>query len=235
MSVQLFFFLFLFSGYFCFVDARVICIPSGGCNQSSLALFYVVFLSLYRCFAAKEHTVCQRHLYDVIFRVLSWIFLFSGLFVEVRFKNCPEHLTRRTAKVVIPLMRFLRSSFFILLMYSFFIFSFTTARLMPSAFNVLKYLCVLIFSRFGISIPSSIFSFPSFIICIAHFSKLNSILVSSLYILTACIRVSNPFSFFANSLISSMYISWLIFFFIVILLRFEVITPALVDGSLLEF
>ena len=39
----LFFFPFLFSRYFRSVGPRVVSIVSGGCNQSSSMLFYVVF------------------------------------------------------------------------------------------------------------------------------------------------------------------------------------------------
>ena len=51
-SIQLFFFLFLFSGYICFVNACIFYVVTGGCNQSSSALFYVVFWLLYRCINA---------------------------------------------------------------------------------------------------------------------------------------------------------------------------------------
>ena len=40
---------FWFSGYFCWSDACIVCIISGGCNQSSSAFFTIVFESLYRC------------------------------------------------------------------------------------------------------------------------------------------------------------------------------------------
>ena len=40
---------FLFSSYFRSVDPHVVCIVSGGYNQSSIALFYVIFELLYRC------------------------------------------------------------------------------------------------------------------------------------------------------------------------------------------
>ena len=49
LSIQLFFFPFLLFGYFRSVDACVVCIVSGGCNQSFSALFYVVFKLLYQC------------------------------------------------------------------------------------------------------------------------------------------------------------------------------------------
>ena len=48
MSIQLFFFLFLFSSYVCSVDACVVRIVFGICNHSSSAYFYVVFLT-YQC------------------------------------------------------------------------------------------------------------------------------------------------------------------------------------------
>ena len=38
-----------FSGYYRSAGHRVISIVSGGCNQSSYVLFYVIFESLYRC------------------------------------------------------------------------------------------------------------------------------------------------------------------------------------------
>ena len=44
----------LFSVYFRSVDPRVISIVSSDCNQSSSALFYVVFESLYRCVNAAS-------------------------------------------------------------------------------------------------------------------------------------------------------------------------------------
>ena len=43
MSLQLFFFPFLFPGYFCSVDACVVWIISGDCNLSFSQLFHVVF------------------------------------------------------------------------------------------------------------------------------------------------------------------------------------------------
>ena len=43
MSLESFFFSFLFSVYFCSVDACVICIVSSRCNQSSSEFFDLVF------------------------------------------------------------------------------------------------------------------------------------------------------------------------------------------------
>ena len=51
MSIDLFFILFLFSDYVCSADPRIVSIVSGNRNQSSSALFYVVF-ELYRCINA---------------------------------------------------------------------------------------------------------------------------------------------------------------------------------------
>ena len=96
------------------------------------------------------------------FLVLWFVCLSPSL---VHFKNGPEYLKRRTAKVFILLIRFLLysfvlSSFLVLLRYSFLIFSFIITYLMVSASNISKYLyvyffpSVLIFSLFGSSIPS---------------------------------------------------------------------------------
>ena len=50
--IEFIFFPFLFSGYFRSVDPCVVSTVSGGCNQSSSALFLNVFFgSLYRCVA----------------------------------------------------------------------------------------------------------------------------------------------------------------------------------------
>ena len=96
ISIWLFFFPFLFSGYFCSVYAYVVCIVFTRCNQSSSTFFNVVFKSLYRCidaiFYASESsasffswhiTVCLRHVWDVRSDASSWIYLFSGLLVSV--------------------------------------------------------------------------------------------------------------------------------------------------------
>ena len=48
-SIELFFFPFLISDNFRSVTPRDVSIVSGGCNQSSFALFYVAFESLNRC------------------------------------------------------------------------------------------------------------------------------------------------------------------------------------------
>ena len=97
MSIQslLFFPIFLLSGYFCSIDPCVVCIVSGDCNQSSSALFYVVFSSLYRCidvilnagkssssfFSWNIYFVCQRHLRVVRHYACSLVFWFFGPFV----------------------------------------------------------------------------------------------------------------------------------------------------------
>ena len=118
----------------------------------------------------------------------------------VYFRKGPEYLTRDTALVFIPFIRFLlfssvSSSFLVLLQYSFLI-------LMVSASKIPLYLCVsfspsfLILSWFGSSIPSVRWRLPLFSSSLAHFSMPNFISMSWLHILTACIRVSSSFSFF---------------------------------------
>ena len=127
----------------------------------------------------------------ISFFVLWSICLSSSL---VHFKNGSEYLTRSTAQVFIPLIRFLlhsfvSSSFLLLPRYSFLIFSFISTCLMESASKIPKYLnvffslSVLILSWFGSYIPSDRCRLPLFIACMAHFSLSNSIPMSSLHVL----------------------------------------------------
>ena len=139
MTIQLFFFLFLFSGYFCSVDSCVVCIVSGclislplrflwsllvvvSMHQRNLKCWCVLFLFLF-----LANTVCLRHLWDVNPYALSCVFLFSNLFVGVllwsTLRMVPSILRGRvTAQVLIPLMTFLlcslvSSCFLVLLRY----------------------------------------------------------------------------------------------------------------------
>ena len=131
-----------------------------------------------------------------------------------------EFLTIGTVQIFISLIRFLQysfvsSSFLLLLMYSFFIFSFPLTGLIVSASSIFKYFyiffspSVLIFSWYDSSIPSVMCPFPLLITNIVHFSLLNYIPISWLYILTVCIRSSISFSFSLNSLyIRGLIFSW---------------------------
>ena len=139
--MQLFFLLFLFSGYFCLFDLCVVCIMHfGRCNQSSVFLCSLrVVVSMYQCWRVLffllylKNIVCLCHLWDVkvlcivmSFLVLWSISLSSSL---VPIKNGPEYPTWWIAQVFIPSMRFLRyssvsSRFFVLQRYSFFYFCF---------------------------------------------------------------------------------------------------------------
>ena len=94
ISVELFFFPFLFSNHFCSVDACVAYIVYGRCNSSSLALFYEVFLSLYRCIdvilnvGKSSYYFFTWHLQTVYFIFVrsyasSLVLLFSRPFVGV--------------------------------------------------------------------------------------------------------------------------------------------------------
>ena len=89
-SIDLFFFLILFSRYCCFVDPLVVSIVSSGRNQSSshtflcslqgfvstrLQCWQILFLLLFLI-----HIVSQRHLWDVMPYALSLVFLFSDPF-----------------------------------------------------------------------------------------------------------------------------------------------------------
>ena len=198
----------------------------------SLALFFLCYprdiLSRYqrnlKCFFSWHIypvyivSGCKALCIVMGFRVLWFICWSSSL---VHFKNDTEYLTKRTAKLFIPLMRSLlyslvSSSFFVLPRHSFFIFSFISACLMVSASNISKYLYVYfsltvqIFPWFCSSLPPVICRFPLCIMWLEDFSIPNSIPISSIHIFTACIRISNSFHF-SQSLMSSLYIRWLIY------------------------
>ena len=135
MAVELFFFPFLFPVYFCSVDACVVSIVSGNCNQSSSLLFYIVFLAVESTISwmlasprlpslLDTYNMYTSYLGCIVmsFLVLWFICLNSSL---VHFKNGPKYLMWRTASVFILLMRFLLcslvSSGFLVLLRVFFL------------------------------------------------------------------------------------------------------------------
>ena len=78
VCIQLFFLPILFSGYFCSVDAFVVCIVTGRYNRFSPALLFcslLVVASVHCCYVEYwqvlflllflTHIVCVRHLLDV--------------------------------------------------------------------------------------------------------------------------------------------------------------------------
>ena len=100
MSLQLFFFPFLFSGSFCSLDACIVCIVPGGWNQSSSALFfYVVLESFYRFIVAilnagkSSSSFFSWHIQSVyvIHGIVLWSICLSSF---VYFKTGPEYITR---------------------------------------------------------------------------------------------------------------------------------------------
>ena len=143
------------------------------------------------------HIVCQSRLYDVMF--YAWSLVSNFLVRLLKFLSGTEYLTKVTAQVFIPLIRFLldsfvSSSFLVLLKYSFWIFHFISTCFMVSASKITPSLLIL--SWFGSSVPSIRFGLLLLITNMAHFSMPNSILMSWLYIPTVYIRVSCSFSFF---------------------------------------
>ena len=71
----MFFFPFLFSGYCHSVGVRVVSVVSGGCNQSSFVLFYVVLESLYRYVNAVFNAVKSSSSFSIVFFLFH---LFDG-------------------------------------------------------------------------------------------------------------------------------------------------------------
>ena len=84
-NLHLFFFPFLYSGYFWFVDACIICMVSGGHNQFFLSIHrrYLQCWRVLVLFLFLTHKIDLHPLWDVWFYASKWVFLFSGPFVEV--------------------------------------------------------------------------------------------------------------------------------------------------------
>ena len=167
ISIQLSFFPFLFSGYFCSVDACVVCIVFGRCNPSSWTFYLCVFVSMLRrdlqCWrvlftpflganSLSPSSQRWKALYIVMNFLLFWsITLCSSLDT---LKNGPEYLIMGTAiwwdfyfivwlRVVFSFSRDIFRIFFFLYL----------ILLTVSASNISKYLSVLILSLLGTSIP----------------------------------------------------------------------------------
>ena len=179
---MLFFFPFLLFVYFRSVYPRVVSVVSCRSNQPSFALFYVVFVLLYRRvntifntgksssdFFSWPHRlktsslVCKALCIVIRFLVLCSIYSSSSL---VHFNNSPEYLTWGTAQVFTPFICFLlyslvSSTFLLLQRFTFLCFSFISSCLIVSVSNISQYLHVFFFfserfkfSWFGSYIPS---------------------------------------------------------------------------------
>ena len=130
---------------------------------------------------------CLYYLWDVRPYALSWVFLFSGPFVEVlslsTSRMAPEYLTRETAQVFILLLRLLLyDRFLVLLGYSLLIFFLSSLLILCCPLPIFPSTCKFPFFRtfwffvdFSSSIHSVICIFPLLIISVAHFSIENSI------------------------------------------------------------
>ena len=124
ISLQTFFFPFLFSSYHCSVNHCIVCVVYGRCNSSLFDLCYIVFESSYRCNKPIFLLLFLTHIVCVISGMkclmnrhsCSLVHLWSSSLVH--FKNGHEYHTMGTA--FIPLMGFLpyslvSSSFLVLL------------------------------------------------------------------------------------------------------------------------
>ena len=123
-----------------------------------------------------SHIVCLHHLWDA----WPYVILFSCPFVwsspQVHFQNGPEYLTRGTASVFIPLMRFLLcslflSSFLVPLRYFFLLYPHVLWCLLPIFQTICRFPSLLafwFFLWFNSSIPSIVCRFPLLIICMDY-------------------------------------------------------------------
>ena len=115
------------------------------------------------------------------------------------FKNGPENLIRRTAKVFMLMMRYLWWDFALeifLVLWSYAFVTFSLICLMESVSNISKFLefffypCVLSFVVLFIFC----FSFTFFRISLAHYFIPNYIHISWLYVIIVCIKGFSAFS-----------------------------------------
>ena len=156
----MFIFPLLVSGYFRSAHLRVVSIVSGGCNQSSSGLWYVVSESLYWCinavfnackssspsfldtYSLSTSSLGFKALKMVISFLMFWSICLSSFLFPL--KNGPNYLPRGTARTFIPLPRFLRQSFvlcsFLVFLGYLLIFSFISICLMVSTSNIPLYL-----------------------------------------------------------------------------------------------
>ena len=126
MSIQLFFFSFLFSGYFCSLDTCEVCIVYGRWNQSSstflCSLLVVVFmhwryLQCSRVLYLSTSSLRRKGLCIIMNFLVLWFIRWSSSLVH--FKNGSEYLMKGQPSC---LMRFLlcslvSSNFLVLFMY----------------------------------------------------------------------------------------------------------------------
>ena len=153
------------------------------CRLQCWKVFFFLFFLI--------HIVCQHHLWDVMPYAWSQVFFWSICLSSslVHFKNGPEYLTRGTAQVFVPLIRFLlhsfvSSSFLVLLIYCFLIFFFHFHLFDGVSIQDAQVSVGFLFSERSnlVLIWHSILSvrccLPFFITSIAHFSMLNSIPIS---------------------------------------------------------
>ena len=158
--MELFSFPFLLPSVCHSVIYRVVSIVFDGRNQSSFVFFYVVFESLcvstlpsmlavplppsfLGTYSLSTSSLGGNALCMVISFLVLWSICLSSSLVHLR--KGPEYLTKGTAQVLIPLIRFLQesfisSSFLVLLRYSFWILFLISTCLMVSASKIPKYL-----------------------------------------------------------------------------------------------
>ena len=147
-NVRAVFFPFLFSNYCCSIDAGVVCVVFGRCDQSFFALFYVesilrFYLQCFRVlfvFHFLIHIVCLCHLWDERSYASSLVFQFSCPLVEVlpssTSRMVPSILQGGQPKCLSLLWNLCCRPWF---REAFLIFPFISACLMVSTSNTPKY------------------------------------------------------------------------------------------------
>ena len=141
VSIELFPFLFLFSGYFCSVDGWFTSIAFDSCNQFSYAILNTdkLSFSFFSLHIPSVSCLGFKALRIIISFLVRWsICLSSSLF---HFKNGPEYVTKVTAKILKLLTRLLLLIWlWVAFPFSYSYFFFISTYLMLPASNILKYI-----------------------------------------------------------------------------------------------
>ena len=122
ISVKMFVELGFFSFFFLLMLVLSVLFLVTVINQCALLVFVSMHRRCLECWRVLflllflTHIIYLRHVWNVRPYVSPLLFLFSGPFVEILFSstspNDPEYLTKETAQVFIPLMRFLQFNLF---------------------------------------------------------------------------------------------------------------------------
>ena len=109
-------------------------------RQRCLRCWQILFLLFFLI-----HIVCQRRLWDVVTYAWSLVFMFRSIWLSsslVLYRKGPEYLTKGTAQVFIPIIRFLLVSFVLssfLVYYYYYYYSFVMLHWLSHLFTLFSH------------------------------------------------------------------------------------------------